>query len=132
MNAYFKFWKNIFNYKDKTNIKDFFIPQIINIGLIILFMLLANMVNNINNIIILTFVKLIIGFIIISLIPEISLMVRRYRDSGTPVYYFLIILVLMLIGNILLKDVKIISYVGKIAHLFNLYFLFKSTKKADN
>ncbi|TPR43873.1 DUF805 domain-containing protein [Apilactobacillus micheneri] len=92
-------------------------------------MLLANMVNNI---IILTLVRLIMAFIIISLIPEISLMARRYRDSGTPVYYFLIILVVMLIGNTLLKDVKIISYVGKIAHLFNLYFLFKPTKKADN
>lgn len=129
MNAYIKFWKNTFNYKGRTNIKNFWIPQGFNIGLLILFMLLV-MIGK--NIIILTIAKVMIGFIIISLIPEISLMVRRYRDSGTPVYYFLIILVLMLIGNILLKDVKIISYVGKIAHLFNLYFLFKSTKKADN
>lgn len=129
MNAYIKFWKNIFNYKGRTNIKNFFIPHLFNIGLLILIFLLFNIRENV---VIAHMIEIILGFIIISLVPEISLMVRRYRDSGTPVYYFLIILIVMLIGNTLLKDVKIISYVGKLAHLFNLYFLFKPTKKADN
>lgn len=128
MNAYLRFWKNIFNYKDRTNLSAFLIPQALNIGLIILFMLLASMGENV---VILTISKIIIGFIIITLIPEISLMVRRYRDSGTSLYYFLVIVIFMMF-SIIFQDIKWFSYLGKLAHLVNLYFLFKPSKKDDN
>ncbi|TPR19489.1 DUF805 domain-containing protein [Apilactobacillus timberlakei] len=129
MNSYLKFWKNAFNYKGRTNIKDFWIPQLFHILLIFIFLIMDYFTNG--NKLFVLFNVIIIVYLIIILVPTIFMMIRRYRDVGIPIYYLFI----LLIGSIILTgfpDNTKMHYVGRLVHLINLWILIKPTKKLSN
>lgn len=95
MNYYFSAWKNSFNFKTRSRRKDFWMFIVVDI--VISLMLGMSMVTAYNNngagplSSILSLLYL--GYFIVSILPQLALMVRRFHDVGRSGWYYFMILI---------------------------------------
>ncbi|UQS84878.1 DUF805 domain-containing protein [Apilactobacillus apisilvae] len=126
--SYASFIKNTFNYKGRTNLKDFLFTYLLNVGILILTVLLV-MVSHGNRIILIP-VWIFLIYLVIVILPTLSLMVRRYRDAGINGYYFLLIFSLLVIISVFADHLSILSFLRKVLALINFAILLSPTKKS--
>lgn len=105
MKAYLNMWERAFDFKGRTNRKDFWIAYGINLGILIvlylLFLIAAYSDAIIAIIIFPSSLACIYSFMMI--IPMISLQIRRFHDTGHSAGFFLLLTLLSLcyIGTII-------------------------------
>lgn len=85
--SYILFWKNAFNFKGRTRRSDFWNAYVINIAVSFL-MSFFNLTDS-EPVQMVTAIICIIYFVI-SLIPNLSMTIRRLHDVGKDTYYFLL------------------------------------------
>lgn len=96
MNALGKMWSNTFNYKGKSSRSEFWIPFLFHIFISIISFVLVFFSFRIGE---LAFLPRILAlvlsvYLLVSLIPWISLTVRRLRDAGKSVWWILLVFAL--------------------------------------
>ncbi len=88
-------WKRTFDYKGKSDQKEFWVPFFVNAALALLLIILAvikrNSYNPICTLLIFPFIIAITCYLLVSVIPFISLTVRRLHDTGKSGWWYLLI-----------------------------------------
>ena len=98
IDPYISFWKNSFNFGGRTCRIDFWESTLVNLIPIILLGVFGSIAEKSNqtNPLITTFCAIFALFIFASLIPSISMQVRRLRDSGKSPFWILLIIINMI------------------------------------
>lgn len=112
-------WKRIFDYKGKSSLKEYWVPFAFNAALTVIMVLCLLLKESLFVLFFLTYIAMIIAaYLCLSLVPFISLTVRRLHDAGKSGKWYLLSFVLG-VGAI----VVIIMCAGK-ANAFDPYSNF--------
>lgn len=84
MNIYLNYWRNTFNFKDSAGRDQFWIPSSINAAIIYTIMVYV-LYNPESKFIGLVFIL----FWFANLLPQVSVMIRRFRDADRSIWFWL-------------------------------------------
>ena len=95
MKYYINYWKKAFNFEDNATRKEYWIPTLINLAIyFILFMISIITYGSSGEAPMSTFLVILLIFAIINIIPSLSILIRRFHDTGRsmlmPLLYILI------------------------------------------
>lgn len=102
-NSYIAYWKNYFNFKGRSTIKEFWAPIFINMLIyFVLFILMRGAFSvNSRSIIGIIFGISLLLFIIANIVPSYAILFRRFRDAGRRWQTCLISIILVISCSIL-------------------------------
>lgn len=102
MKYYIDYWKKAFNFEDNATRKEYWVPTLINLAIyFILFMISIITYGSSGEAPMSTFLVILLIFAIINIIPSLSILIRRFHDTGrTMLMPLLYILVTALCGGI--------------------------------
>ena len=125
-------WKNIFNYKGKANRREYWFPVLFNtiiIGIAVIMLILTDEYEfDAPGPVFETITWVLVAYLIISIIPFISLTVRRLHDAGKSGWWTCLLLavgagtiwVLLMCTSIVSDTGSVASFVNRFDPFFNM------------
>lgn len=95
MKYYFDYWMKAFDFEDDATRKEYWVPTLINLAIyFILFMISIITYGSSGEAPMSTFLVILLIFVIINIIPSLSILIRRFHDTGRtmlmPLLYILV------------------------------------------
>ncbi|MCO0831971.1 DUF805 domain-containing protein [Fructobacillus sp. W13] len=136
IDAYFKFITLTFNVKEKTSRKDYWLATFANLVILALFaagadgfvriltdVMLPRILDIIFAFAALIWMMFAVLFIIGTLLPNLTMSFRRYKDTGISSWFFLVELALYLAAFIYLSQYVLNGYATILTTLLTVFFL---------